>query len=117
MDDPKELLARAATVFDRLQPAYEGRRPAMQDTEGRVSPRYHWYLSVMEFLRQTHLLAASIADELHGSGQSSRPIQVRAISGRARFRIAQAFGSPASWSSQGNLHGPGRAGIRQGTDG
>jgi len=87
IDEPQRLLARARAVLDRLQPAYEARRPAMQDAEGRISPRYHWYLAVMEFLRQTRALAASIADELNGPRRGKRPPLIHPKHGRVRFTL------------------------------
>lgn len=94
IDDPQGLLARARAVLDRLQPAYEAQRPAMQDAEGRISPRYHWYLAVTEFLRQTRALAASLADELRGPRRGGRGPVIAPKQGRARSGISRRYLDP-----------------------
>ena len=66
LGDAKALVARARTAIDRLQAAYEGHRPAMHDPSGRISPHYHWYLCVAEFLQETRGLATAIAEAIDG---------------------------------------------------
>jgi ATP-dependent Clp protease ATP-binding subunit ClpC len=89
--DPRECLVRVRAVLARLQAACESHRPAMYEPDGRVSPRYHWYLAMAEYLQQTRALAAAIADELDSSRRGQRTPSIAPKQARDRASVCRRY--------------------------
>jgi hypothetical protein len=85
IDDRKDLLSRARAALNRIQDACDAHRPPLLDADGRIVPQYHWYSGVIEFLRQTRLLATAIADEETGPRRGRPGPMISPKQGRPRY--------------------------------
>jgi ATP-dependent Clp protease ATP-binding subunit ClpA len=94
IDDAKAMLACAREVLDRQQAAYVANRPPMQDASGQIAAGYHWYLAITEFLRNTRLLAASIADDLEGPRRGERAPAIHPHQPRSRWGTSRRYLEP-----------------------